>query len=807
MNPPPVTTLSNSEPQGSVIASVTESTLPTTTTTISNTNTESSNFVEDHPTTTISNILIPVPGPDIPIPEPYHYSEQDLPEPDPLRQSFGNRIKRDNNSTTQLLGDFIKKSYNLKFSLVTHNRTKRSGFWTKIFGVATSDDLVEAYKNEVDIGLREDHVERTVSDITKKTNSLITNYKQMTVDLERVELQERNLFNYIDKIVRAETESVRKLETLSKSLDRLTVMNTEFQNINIQTMLLIHTIEKLHVLVQIGLMGLVDVAQLPVELIQMYSPNNMKAAIKVTNVEFIFSNEGYFIRLRIPTLSEPYIMYNIVSIPLYLQNHWSTLLLKNSIIMNSVMDTLEPSAPLPSICDQRDSYFVCNPLDVVIRHTLSTCEMDIAKSIQSLKPVFPNCKFDHVKLNANSQYALVVRGQISISSMINDNLSYICEDSSQSSTLPIPIGFSVHNLREKCIYETGSLTLYNSPKSYLMDKYQDTDTELNIISALGSLDSLLDESILGDYSNTTSIEAIVKSYEKAQIDTDITYKKLMDDIRIAQSVKNLEDFSPIKLNIKNPTHQNNYVAGITWIVILISMVVIIIIICVICPGCFPAIFASLVYCCTGFFRGMSACGVACCKTLGPADPETQEPQPVDEVELLLKAPLSQPFTPMTDPRITNILNVPSDAPPRYPNLESNYETTKPWHEWRITKGRYNEYLITTTVPDGAGHLAVIFYDIPDGLAIDQLNRPLPYINPPSSDLICQFQEKVRKSSPPNFMSNDGLLYLPDAPHIIFSNDIDRWINRATKRVISGLNTPIQPDYRFNPILPNLVPGP
>ena len=164
-------------------------------------------------------------------------------------------------------------------------RSKRSGFWTKVFGIATSDDMVEAYKNEVDVGLREDAVEKGMSEVRLKTNELLKNYKTMAVDLQKVETQERKLFEYVDQIVKAETDSFKKLELLAKSIDRITIMSSEYQNLNLQTILLIHTIEKTHILVQNAMSGIVDVAQFPADLLQLYNPNNMQTSLRSTHVE------------------------------------------------------------------------------------------------------------------------------------------------------------------------------------------------------------------------------------------------------------------------------------------------------------------------------------------------------------------------------------------------------------------------------------------------------------------------------------------------------------------------------------------
>jgi hypothetical protein len=208
------------------------------------------------------------------------------------------------------------------------------------------------------------------------------------------------------------------LELLARSIDPITVMNSDYENINVQTMLLLHSIKKLHTLVQVGLMGEMDKAQMPIKLLQHYSLNNIRAAVRSTHVEFVYNQDGYHIKLRIPTPSEPYAIYNLMSLPLYLQSLWFTIALKEKIIINRVLNVLEPIAPLASICEQKDTHFVCNPSGVVIQHLQNTCKVDIVRALSNKKPVYPNCEFNCIKLNANSQYAMIVRNQLSISSMV-----------------------------------------------------------------------------------------------------------------------------------------------------------------------------------------------------------------------------------------------------------------------------------------------------------------------------------------------------------------------------------------------------
>lgn len=677
-------------------------------------------------------------------------------------------------------------------------RQKRSGFWTKVFGIATSDDMVEAYKNEVDVAMREDAVEKGMAEARTKTNELLRNYKSMAIDLQKVESQEKKLFEYVDQIVRAETDSLKKLELLAKSIDRITIMSSEYQNLNLQTILLIHTIEKTHILIQSAITGNVDVAQLPADLLQMYNPNHLQTALSSTHVEFIYGKNGYAIKLRIPELTDPFVMYDIISLPIYIKNHWTTMNLKRNLIVNSVQDVLVHDSPLSTICEMGNDYYLCDPTEIVIRHSQNTCELDIISAVSDPQPKYMNCEFDSIKLKAEDQYALIVRGNLSISSMEDDELHYICQNPADSRVKTVKAGFSIHETVKGCVYETSKLTIYNGPEKTILKEYKDTDTELDILNALSTLETLLDEAIISDYSNTTNVETIVKQYEKVQKETEVTYEKLKSDIKIAQEVKQLGEYTPLKIDLRAPAQQSNWLTGTFWLAIVIFFLMLLGCTCRICPNCFPMLWKSISMCCIGYYYSIRTCMQGCCKPMETAaSHEANAAEPFEIVHMLPQAPVrpstsTAPATEiaslgLTDPNMLE--RNPSNAQPRYPNLESHYEETRPNHDWRITKGKYNEYLLTSLVPDGQGGLATVFFDIVSGQAIDQYNKPLQFISSPNENLIQIYRDKVRYSQPPAYLIENGIMYLPGAPHIIFSNETDHWINRVTKRIISGLSAP------------------
>jgi hypothetical protein len=213
------------------------------------------------------------------------------------------------------------------------------------------------------------------------------------------------------------------------------------------------------------------------------------------------------------------------------------------------------------------------------------------------------------------------------------------------------------------------------------------------------------------------------------------------------------------------------------------------------------IFSSLGWCCKGYWSGIVSICTSCKKLNRAAEPAVRiEIQPAGESEVFIsptEPPPANPAPPQVyadlrteimDPNmIDTTYSVTGQA--KYPNLESHYQETRPRHEWNLSKGRYNEYLLTSIVPDGTGGSTTVYYDMLEGQAIDQYNRPLSYISSPSSRLLQMFREKVSNSQPPNYHTKDGIMFLPGATHIIFSTETNHWINKITKRVISGLNKP------------------
>jgi hypothetical protein len=187
------------------------------------------------------------------------------------------------------------------YSISTNNklRNKRSGFFTNVFGIATSDDVVELFKSETALHYREDVIEKQVSNLTDISNVLVQSYKNLSADIHATLKREKNLFKTIEDITKAEASSVQTLETLASTIDRLIVVGAEFSNLNMQIVLYIHTLEKAHMLVQSAMSEIVDIARIPIEVLSSVFSDYLKPALQSVTAEFMSDQNGYSIKYRI----------------------------------------------------------------------------------------------------------------------------------------------------------------------------------------------------------------------------------------------------------------------------------------------------------------------------------------------------------------------------------------------------------------------------------------------------------------------------------------------------------------------------
>ena len=699
------------------------------------------------------------------------------------------------------------------FSQDFFTREKRSGFLTSVFGIATTDDLVQLYQQEVKIHNREEQVELQVQNMTFITNSVIKAVKNMSLDMELLGKNSVKLYRSIEKLNEQETDTLKKFAQLASSLDRLLVLTAEYSNMNLQIVLVLHMATKIHHQIQSALLNSVDITRVPIDVLSKLATPNIRVALRAVQTQFIVIKGAYNIRYRVPTLSYPFQLYHIRTIPIYYKGLWTRANIEPYLILNSVSDMLDISE-VERFCSPVDNYIICSPKSLTVRHSTSSCSYEIILGRWEKVKNYPSCKFTQIMPHQGEQSSIFTGKGLTISSSIEDRLIYTCERDSDQKEMYIPVGLSNFPIKQNCIYETSQLTIFNNPNIESKIDIRDSADELDLSLALSELDNLLSDLFSEENFNLTKVQELLQAYKNEEQGFSVSLDKFKKDVATDQQLKEIQKFNPIQFNLVQPFHKNNVLSVIFWIIIIFIVVLSIGCCYMVCPCLCPVACESCRLACQGWWKICQSCKIcpdgnlAIRNELELADFAGQsEPfvgdlptAPSRTIDISSKGEnrLMGNITPHHTPQplrhssLERLNRIGRDLPPipaniRYPDLQEIYSTTSPVHSWKITKGKLGQFVMESHIPTGSGARIRLTYDPFEGKVLDRYGCHLSYVKVPDEAMIRAFEDLISKSgAPPSFRDALGIIRLMVHPKIVYNIDTDRWVDTETNSVIHGL---------------------
>jgi hypothetical protein len=224
-------------------------------------------------------------------------------------------------------------------STTSHKRERRSwsGFWSSIFGTATSDQIHSVYENEVEILQEERNLQKTVTKLSESNNQIYDNIKKVSTNLDVLSDRQKSLFTHLKAMISEEDKEIQSLVKIAKTQGHTTSIITEYLSLETQIIFILDTLRSFTTQVNSILTGVLDISQIPTGPLRSVLPNNFVLSIKSIKAEFNYDSQGYFIKYTVPKLSEPFYIYTIRQIPFLNGNHWYRIAyVQKRIILNSL---------------------------------------------------------------------------------------------------------------------------------------------------------------------------------------------------------------------------------------------------------------------------------------------------------------------------------------------------------------------------------------------------------------------------------------------------------------------------------------
>jgi hypothetical protein len=466
----------------------------------------------------------------------------------------------------------------------THSRFKRSwgGFWGGVFNLATTDDLQNIQQHEMKISEHEMSLGMALQNITNTNNDLFNSLTKITSSVSALTQSEEDLFTEIHTILQHEDNNLQALQTLTKTLDKTTSLTIQYINIQTQTTLLIHSIQKTQSLITASLTNTLDTTQIPTNTLRQFLPQNMQLSMTLVKSQFIYDTSGHSILHKIPQLSSPFTLYYIQTLPIFSKDIWSEVNTSPYIVINTAHEQLSYEK-VAALCLLQKSSYICEPDIISIKYTpAQDCQYSLYKSQIEKVSNFSSCKYEKLS-KMQSQKQIFKNNYIILASVESDDLNYICP-STQNYVRKISKGINFFTMDRNCRYETKyihfSNPLYNSPIS----SYEADLTELSLAESLNSIDTLL-EDYSSDSSNYTQLSSLLNEYKGKLDDHDKTITQLKTQIDHVQVINAIKQYSPTNLGFNDLKHSNLYITILFWTVAFIIFIMILTVINKLFPAC------------------------------------------------------------------------------------------------------------------------------------------------------------------------------------------------------------------------------
>jgi len=504
---------------------------------------------------------------------------------------------------------------------------------------------------------------------------------------------------------------------------------------------------------------------------------------------------------------------------------WMMINLKDVYISNAVSDTVEISE-VEKKCYNMHTYYLCYPEEVEITHSAKSCELQLIENYWGNPTNFSQCLVDQVVIKPVVQKSLMIQEGLTIASAIRDNLTYICEDSSKDKVTPVEVGVAIYKYRKGCVYETSTLTIYNSVKSEILfsNFSEGVDREIDVISALTEIQTQLDD-FMDSNSFNISYEKIINMVHAESKDFSISVTKFKTDIKNFKDLQSLNVWNPTHFSLEEPTRQSNVLSAVFWVVMVIALVTIIGCCYKCCPCCCPAIAA-------GFKAVFMAIGKSCrfCYKRATANRTATVEDDIEASmslsghemehlprESIFAPPRSAPPSRSKDATLpspaksTASASDPSNlrrrqlptAPPAsgmrlYPDVEDFYVQNKPEVSWRTVPGEDNEKTLSAYIPNGQGAMMRVFFDILSNQVVDRFGYEMRFIPKPSRQMIALYKDQVARMPVPKWhWDEQRLITMESNPLIKFDQTRKVWYNQVSNRPIPGFPPPLFDEVTYD----------
>jgi len=300
------------------------------------------------------------------------------------------------------------------------------------------------------LGQNELELAEQYRNISDSNTQVISQLSELTETISELTDNQQSIFQNLNNVLKEESTLFNGLRTLTQTLDRTTVLVTQYLSLQTQTSLLIHSIQNCQSLISSALTRTLDPSQIPTNLLRQFLNSDLQLSLQMVQTKFVSTPNGFVLMYKIPKLTQHFVWYSIQSNPALIKGIWYEIPYKR-LIINSLHESLDPEEVMRNCYSQENNY-ICDPTSVHVYapDALSTsCEFYIFSLKLALNPTPEHCTLNSLAKPFTQRY-IITEQKIILTSTVNDTFTYICPDITRKT--PITVGYNTFSMIEDCNY-------------------------------------------------------------------------------------------------------------------------------------------------------------------------------------------------------------------------------------------------------------------------------------------------------------------------------------------------------------------
>ena len=483
----------------------------------------------------------------------------------------------------------------------TSHRRKRNVFTdllSSATGLSTQEQMNRVVDFEKELESKELATETQLVNVSDTNNRIVQDIRTMSMDINKLLTDEAPIVESMHKLISTQDSILNKFRVSLTALDATAKYAAKFSNIILDLQVLAMSTNRLTSIIQSFIHNTVDVNLINTNDLQTYLGHNMMTSLSLGNSYLLYntSTNSYIVHYITYALDQPYKLYNILTIPMYVAGRPLEMKTGKLFAINKVNDYIHMDTHF-SQCTAIGQNFICKPQSLPIQRKSNSCEIQIIANF--LDPTVKNrslCadKFRPIETQ-NYQRYITKPTFISITSPYVDSLSVICNNTIVS-TEPIYTGsnFILKTGKLGCTLVTSS-TIMKIPSPSVDTSSTFSTKEIDILKSLANLDEYLKAEFNLSYGYQESTE-LLKNLSNSHLLVNNDIYELNKHINRLQEIQVSAQFQPFKVEWTDLSSPSNYLAYIFWILTIIILIGTIF--C--CVSCYTSIATATKIVCTPF---------------------------------------------------------------------------------------------------------------------------------------------------------------------------------------------------------------